>query len=582
MSTIVNVFSLNPEQSMEKTGIGILHFSCTREEGQTDAPVFLLRAKAVNRYNFVNRVSMTVRESDGAVLESSCPCKEAAMIQPRLCCHCSALAEYYLKNPAASCLTQNPDCISAEQTGEEQAASTQELSFSHPVQDGGSDDAASDNSEESEPSPLPQDDPDDSEALPGASFSDYKEPVLTVNAEPRSMEIVLGNRTDNGEPLIWYPNDTHKLLHTNMGIIGTMGTGKTQFTKSVVAQLYRQQQNNLYGSPLGILIFDYKGDYNESKTDFIEAVNARVLKPYRLPFNPFVLSSDGKFIPRLPIHRASMIRDTFTKSFHLGDVQQSTLIDTIVHAYAAAGIDPDVPETWKKPAPTFAQVFEQFEKETSGKANDSLSNVMKMIQQFGMFEPDPSKAYALTDLLRGVVVIDLSGYDEKLQHLVVAITLDLFYSQMHALGSSRIDGQYRQMNYFILVDEADHFMRQRFASLEKIMKEGREFGVGTILSTQSLHHFYGSSHDDYAQYILTWDIHNVKDLKQREVEYLLSREQSSADTAAMQNYIKNQKKHESVVMLTEAGSVSPFPINDRAFWQLNQEWKQEATGGTAE
>ena len=56
-----------------------------------------------------------------------------------------------------------------------------------------------------------------------------------------------------------------KVFHTNTGIIGTMGTGKTQFTKSLITQLYREQRRNFDGSPMGILIFDYKGDYNSSK-----------------------------------------------------------------------------------------------------------------------------------------------------------------------------------------------------------------------------------------------------------------------------------------------------------------------------
>ena len=38
----------------------------------------------------------------------------------------------------------------------------------------------------------------------------------------------------------------------------------------------------LFGTPLGILIFDYKGDYNESKWDFRQATQAKVLKPYHL------------------------------------------------------------------------------------------------------------------------------------------------------------------------------------------------------------------------------------------------------------------------------------------------------------
>lgn len=569
MNLPVSIFCLDPRKSMENTEIRITHFARRADPAQQAT---ILRAKAVDHFNFVNRVSITFRETDGIVLTHSCPCRDAAMIPQILCRHCSALAEYYLHLTNQEIKTA-PD-IYDEPVDQPQDDFVLPVLSDPPLPEpaaavvtGTLPDADAVSAEKSALSPA------------AALLTEWQEPVFSVNDEPRSMEIVLGHARENGEPLVWYPNDTQKLLHTNMGIIGTMGTGKTQFTKSVVAQLCHQQQNNLFGSPLGVLIFDYKGDYNESKPEFVEAVNARVMKPYRLPFNPFVLSTTDKFIPRLPVLRASMIRDTMTKNYRLGDIQQSTLIDSIIHAYAAAGIDPDRPETWDRTAPTFAQVYAQYEKDTGGKVNDSLSNAMKMIHQFGIFESDPAKAVALKDLLHGVVVIDLSGYDEKLQHLVVAITLDLFYSQMHALGSSRIAGQFRQMKYFILVDEADHFMRQRFASLEKIMKEGREFGVGTILSTQSLHHFFGSAHDDYAQYILTWDVHNVKDLKQREVEYLLSRDQTSAETAAMHNYIKSQRKHESVVMLTEAGTVSPIPIDDLAFWQFYEEWKQGADDG---
>jgi DNA phosphorothioation-dependent restriction protein DptH len=52
-----------------------------------------------------------------------------------------------------------------------------------------------------------------------------------------------------------------------------------------------------------------------------------------------------------------------------------------------------------------------------------------------------------------------------IQNLVVALTLDLFYEQMHQNGSSRIEDSYRQLTKFVLVDEADNFMRQEFPGL---------------------------------------------------------------------------------------------------------------------
>lgn len=58
------------------------------------------------------------------------------------------------------------------------------------------------------------------------------------------------------------------------------------------------------------MIFDYKGDYNESKTDFVNATNATILKPYHLPFNPLALVKSSVFKPLLPTHTANAFKDT--------------------------------------------------------------------------------------------------------------------------------------------------------------------------------------------------------------------------------------------------------------------------------
>lgn len=391
----------------------------------------------------------------------------------------------------------------------------------------------------------------------------------TVIDERKSMEILFGTDTVNGQKLLWNPNDTNQVFHTNTGIIGTMGTGKTQFTKSVITQLYRDQAHNFDGSPLGILIFDYKGDYNESKEDFIEATNAKVFKPYHLPFNPLALTKSRVFKPLLPIHTANAFKDTLAKVYGLGAKQQNTLFSCITEAYTAKGIKANDPSTWENIAPTFDMVYSIYANDDEIKKNDSLAAAMDKLHQFQVFEGDPSQTQSLFDALNGVVVIDLSGYDADIQSLIVAITLDLFYAQMQAAGSSKMDQQYRQLTKLILVDEADNFMSEGFSSLKKILKEGREFGVGTILSTQFLKHF-GSTDDDYAKYILTWVVHNVADLKISDVEFVFKTEAKSSESQNLFNDIKGLQKHHSIVKI---GTSKPRYIEDKAFWELYNEIK---------
>ena len=421
--------------------------------------------------------------------------------------------------------------------------------------------------------PVPQSEPpQDKFSEEDASESDFtklaladsEEELKEPEEERKGMEILFGTDVSNGQKLLWLPNDTNQVFHTNTGIIGTMGTGKTQFTKSIITQLYRDQAHNFDGTPLGILIFDYKGDYNESKEDFVKATNAKVLKPYHLPFNPLALTKSKVFKPLLPIHTANAFKDTLSKVYGLGAKQQNTLLSCFTQAYAQMGIEPQDPSTWGNNPPTFEMVYSIYENDKDIKKNDSLAAAMDKLHQFQVFEGDSTKTISLFNLLNGVVVVDLSGYDSDIQSLVVAITLDLFYSQMQASGASKMDHQFRQLRKLILVDEADNFMSEEFPALKKILKEGREFGVGTILSTQFLKHF-GASDDDYAKYILTWVVHNVADLKQSDVEFVFKTEAKSNETQRLFNDIKSLQKHLSIVKI---GNSKPCYIKDKAFWEL--------------
>ena len=417
------------------------------------------------------------------------------------------------------------------------------------------------------------DDNEENEMAVKVKESKEKEAIFLdeVNAKFKGpgMHIMFGTNQRDGLPVVWEPNNTDVLFHTNMGIIGTMGTGKTQFTKSLITQLYRDQSKNVGGEPLGILIFDYKGDYNESKKDFMEATHANILKPYQIPFNPLALIKSKVFKPLLPVHIANAFKDTISKVYGLGPKQQDTLFQCIIETYNMCGILAENPNSWEHEAPTFEQVYQRYSNNEDIKKNDSLAAAMNKLQQFHIFEAVPRKTKSLFEILKGVVVIDLSGYDTDIQNLIVAITLDLFYAQMQAVGSSKLDGKYRQLTKLILVDEADNFMSEGFPSLKKILKEGREFGVGTILSTQFLKHF-GSGDDDYAKYILTWIVHNVADLKLNDVEFVFKTESKSMESQRLFNDIKKLQKHYSIVKI---GSESPQYIRDRAFWELYNEFK---------
>ena len=389
-------------------------------------------------------------------------------------------------------------------------------------------------------------------------------PSRSTNAD-HEICVLFGQDQNNGQPLVWHPGNTDEVFHTNTGIIGTMGTGKTQFTQSLVTQLYRERVNNVGEPNIGILIFDYKGDYNESKDNFVKATNAKVLKPYHLPYNPLALTIPRSFKPLLPYHVANTFNDTLSRVYHLGPKQSNSLLNCIKSAYAAKGILANDPRTWTLPAPTFQDVYCLYMSNDDIKKNDSLEAALSKLADFEVFEADSNKTQALFDILDGVVVVDISGYDPDIQNLIIAITLDLFYSQMQACGSSKLAGKHRQLTKMILVDEADNFLHEGFPSLKKILKEGREFGVGTILSTQFLKHF-GSGEDDFSKYILTWVVHSVADLKATDIRFVFNTEANSPAENKLFGDVKKLKKHYSIVKI--GNKPNPIYIKDKAFWEL--------------
>jgi DNA phosphorothioation-dependent restriction protein DptH len=374
--------------------------------------------------------------------------------------------------------------------------------------------------------------------------------------EGNNLNVLFGHNAVTQAPLNWEPTNTAKFMNTNTGIIGTMGTGKTQFTKSVVAQLYHNQIDNVGGAPIGMLIFDYKSDYVDDKFQYAAA--GKKFNLHKLPYNPLSLFGDT---PMLPVHTARSFSETMAKAFNLGQKQQLRLRKLVGEAYELAGIRKAEPTTWSKPAPTIADVWALFI--DSEPDEDSLYAALESLYELEIFEDDNSKCQSLYELIDGVTVIELASYPGEIQSLVVALTLDLFYSQMQKKGKPDVQGDYRQITKMILVDEADNFMSQNFTSLRKILKEGREYGVGVILSTQDITHFH-TGENDYSSYILSWVVHRVARLKPQDLKAIFSVNEKAEQDRLMET-INKLDKHYSLYI---DGAKKVVKMRDRAFWEL--------------
>ncbi len=312
----------------------------------------------------------------------------------------------------------------------------------------------------------------------------------------------------NRKPYYLHPSNT-KLNQLNIGVVGDLGTGKTQLTKALIYRITRRATANR-GHPPKFLIFDYKHDY--TKPDFVKAVGARVVSPHRIPLNVFRLpNAHGQLLPAR-LARFKFLSDVLQKIYGgIGPKQRNHLKTAVMQAYTSQAPDP----------PTLTDVFHEYSGIVGDKV-DAPYSILSDLVDLEVFVDRAADAQRFEDFFQGVTVVDLAalGIGDKERNMLVVLFLNLYYEYMlnrvkqPYLGS---DPQLRFIDSMLLVDEADNIMKYNFDVLRHVLLQGREFGVGVLLASQFLSHFK-TRETDYSQPLLTWFIHKVPNVTPRELE----------------------------------------------------------------
>lgn len=380
----------------------------------------------------------------------------------------------------------------------------------------------------------------------------------TASSVSHSIKITVGHTQSGHREIVFEPNNTKMVSHPNMGIIGTMGTGKTQFARSVIAQFSKESVHNVGGKPVGMLVFDYKGDYKDK--EFLDAVGGTCYK-FNYPFNPLKLVvNDEVEGMNLPAITADRIADSFAKAYGLGLKQQSNIKQVIIDTYKDAGITKD-PSSWDNTVPTMEQVIDKYFETYD--ANDKAFALFDKLRDYTIFTTDNSNCVSLFEWLNSVRVIDLTLYPDDTKKVIVSLILDLFYAEMRQLGGSKQENGFRELRAMIMVDEAHQFLKKDFNSFRSIISEGRMFGVGMILSTQNVSDFR-TSKEDYSQFILSWVIHHVNSISKAEIANIFGASDPNGDR--YMDFINKAKLFESVCKIGSRVD----GIRDLPFFELVQ------------
>jgi DNA phosphorothioation-dependent restriction protein DptH len=304
----------------------------------------------------------------------------------------------------------------------------------------------------------------------------------------------------------FWPSNT-ALNQMNVGVVGDLGTGKTQFLKSVVYQL-RKGASERQPTPLSMLIFDYKRDYHDA--EFLTSVGGELQRPFHIPLN--VLAINGDYTPQKAVQAGGAFVDIITKIYGgIGPVQKSKVLMIIKDLFAKKGGS----------APTLGEVLEAYLEEN---AFDSVAAVLNGFVLNEVFSEDQDELITMEQMLDDKVLVlavsDL-GADDNLKTALITLFLNKYYEYMLRLDKWPFEGeapnQLRRLNSFVMVDEATNIMAHEFPVLSQLLLQGREFGVGVILASQYVSHFKVGK-TNYGETLLTKVVHkvpnaNVNDLK---------------------------------------------------------------------
>ena len=322
-----------------------------------------------------------------------------------------------------------------------------------------------------------------------------------------------------GRLLHLQPSNT-RLTQLNIGIVGDLGTGKTQLTKALIYRLTRSAEQNRGHTPK-FLIFDYKRDY--TKADFVEAVGARIVSPHHIPLNIFDLRAASDHTPSARLGRVKFLNDALQKIYGgIGPRQRNHLKTAVMRGY----------ETAPGGVPTLVDVLGAYESVIGDKV-DAPFSILSDLVDLEIFVDRAGDAEHFNEFFAGVTVVDLAslGIGDRERNMLLVLFLNLYYEYMINLVKRPYlgeDPQLRFIDSMLLVDEADSIMKYNFEVLRQILLQGREFGVGVLLASQYLSHFR-TRDTDYAEPLLTWFVHKIPNVTARELESIgLSKAASSA------------------------------------------------------
>jgi len=291
--------------------------------------------------------------------------------------------------------------------------------------------------------------------------------------------ILLGTDAESGEDVYWNPDQAAGTPNPHVLILGESGTGKTYAISCLTAELAQE----------GIvsIVFDYGQGFSPKNLpdEFVNATNPVELHAGRdgVNINPLQIFPSDLLGP---VNVAQRVADTFARVYTKIGVQQHAIVRrAVLDVMADAGITQDSPDTWSSDLPAFGELQVKLNEYAGNPQNTQsrfAATAASHVSTLFVFNTFRQNGHRLswTDMLSSrnrVVVIQLKGLEHTLERAVTEFMLWNLIGFIEAMGPGTL-------RCFVVLDEAHKLSFDRGSPVEKLLREGRKFGLGLILASQ--------------------------------------------------------------------------------------------------
>ncbi|WP_010305642.1 DNA phosphorothioation-dependent restriction protein DptH [Kurthia senegalensis] len=280
--------------------------------------------------------------------------------------------------------------------------------------------------------------------------------------------------TTNDEHVYW-EFGVQQLANRHLVIGGRSGQGKTYFIQSVLRQLAMQDQP--------ALIVDYSSSYTKTQLDdvFLNTVgdkfHERVVYFDGFPINPFIRRDKtiaGQVNKEPATETASRIKEVFTSVYNFGPQQSNALYRAAKKCIEAYG---------DKATLTLMMEMLVESEEISSAVAETIANKLALFVDIDPFSYNEEFTWDDYFNEKGQIsVIQFEGFEQDSikKAMTEFILWDLWYFAQSNTAARPLP---------IILDEAQNLNFKAGSPSDKILREGRKFGMSVWFATQTFSNF---------------------------------------------------------------------------------------------